>query len=46
MIYYYQDAKTTPCVKYALGVLVGKYDNMDIFTGLVEAMVCKTDRKE
>ena len=44
--YYCQDAKTTPCIKYALGVLGGKYDNMNVFTGLVKAMVSKTDREQ
>ncbi|KAJ7909891.1 hypothetical protein B0H13DRAFT_1616161 [Mycena leptocephala] len=39
------DAKTTPCIRYAQGVLSGKYNN-EVFNGLVEAMVTKTDRDE
>jgi len=41
-----QDAKNTPCVKFAKGVLSGKYKDLKVFTGLVEAMVSKTDREE
>ncbi|KAK6966380.1 hypothetical protein R3P38DRAFT_2816382 [Favolaschia claudopus] len=39
------DAKNTPCIRYAQGVLAGKYKN-EVFNGLVEAMVTKTDREE
>ncbi|CAK5270401.1 unnamed protein product [Mycena citricolor] len=39
------NAKSTPCIRYAQGVLEGKYQN-DVFNGLVEAMVSKTDREE
>ncbi|KAF7972553.1 hypothetical protein HWV62_17764 [Athelia sp. TMB] len=40
------DAKDTPCVKFAQGVLAGKYDDLKVFTGLVEAMVSKVDRED
>jgi hypothetical protein len=33
-------------VKYALGVLSGKYQNHKVFTGLVDAMVQARDREE
>ncbi|KAF8209531.1 hypothetical protein K438DRAFT_1572203 [Mycena galopus ATCC 62051] len=39
------NAKTTPCVRYAQGALSGKYNN-EVFNGLVEAMVIKTDKEE
>ncbi|KAK6984122.1 hypothetical protein R3P38DRAFT_3333004 [Favolaschia claudopus] len=39
------DAKHTPCVRYAEGVLAGKYKN-EVFNGLVEAMATQTDREE
>ncbi|KAJ6616541.1 hypothetical protein B0H10DRAFT_2390685 [Mycena sp. CBHHK59/15] len=39
------DAKNTPCIRYAQGVLEGKY-NDQVFSGLVEAMVTKIDREE
>ncbi|KAJ7034214.1 hypothetical protein C8F04DRAFT_1350091 [Mycena alexandri] len=39
------NAKNTPCVRYAEGVLEGKFDNK-VFNGLVEAMVTKVDREE
>ncbi|KAM6495644.1 hypothetical protein JOM56_008350 [Amanita muscaria] len=38
------DPLTTPCIRYAKGVLSGHYDNK-IFAGLVEAMVMKMDRE-
>jgi hypothetical protein len=40
-----QDARTTPCVWYAQGVLSGKYDNK-VFDGLIEAAVTKHDCEE
>ncbi|CAK5278486.1 unnamed protein product [Mycena citricolor] len=40
-----QDAKSTPCIRYAQGVLEGKYTN-EVFNGLVEAMVSTADREE
>ncbi|KAF7970334.1 hypothetical protein HWV62_24362 [Athelia sp. TMB] len=40
------DSVNTPCVKFAKGVLGGKYKDLKVFTGLVEAMVMKTDREE
>ena len=40
-----QDAKHTPCIRYAQGVLTGKYDNK-VFHGLMEAVVTKYDREE
>lgn len=45
LIQLFQDAKTTPCVRYAQGVLSGTYDNK-VFDGLVEAVVTKHDREE
>ncbi|KAJ7670785.1 hypothetical protein DFH06DRAFT_980885 [Mycena polygramma] len=39
------NAKNTPCVRYAQGVLEGTYNNQ-VFNGLVEAMVTKADREE
>ncbi len=41
-----QDAKNTPCIRFAEGVLAGKYRDLSVFTGLVEAMVMKVDRTE
>ncbi|KAF4569611.1 hypothetical protein EYR36_009408 [Pleurotus pulmonarius] len=38
--------KTTPCIRYALGVLQGKYSTSDVFAGLLSAMVSKLDREE
>ncbi|KAF8328951.1 hypothetical protein F5887DRAFT_1287968 [Amanita rubescens] len=38
-------AKQSPCVRYALGVLRGKYNN-DVFNGLVEAVVTKYEKEE
>ncbi|KAF9486852.1 hypothetical protein BDN71DRAFT_1554513, partial [Pleurotus eryngii] len=38
------DAKNTPCIKYAQGVLSGKFKDFGVFTGLVEAMVTKVDK--
>ncbi|KAH7904197.1 hypothetical protein BJ138DRAFT_1107029, partial [Hygrophoropsis aurantiaca] len=40
------DAKNTPCIKFALGVLSGKYKDLKVFTGLVEAMVSRQDRED
>lgn len=40
-----KNAKTTPCVRYAVGVLKGKYDNA-VFNGLLEAVVTKYDKEE
>ncbi|KAJ7433925.1 hypothetical protein B0H11DRAFT_1758325 [Mycena galericulata] len=40
------DAKNTPCIKFAQGTLQGKYAEFEVFGGLVEAMVMKTDRLE
>ncbi|KAJ7865909.1 hypothetical protein B0H14DRAFT_3595961 [Mycena olivaceomarginata] len=40
------DAKNTPCIKFALGTLEGKYTDFKVFSGLVEAMVQKVDRVE
>ncbi|KAJ8700697.1 hypothetical protein PTI98_003700 [Pleurotus ostreatus] len=40
------DAKNTPCIRFAEGVLAGKYKDLSVFTGLVEAMVTKVDRTE
>ncbi|KAF8990885.1 hypothetical protein BDQ17DRAFT_1255415, partial [Cyathus striatus] len=37
------DAKNTPCICYAQGVLQGKYSDFFVFTGLVEAMVQEID---
>ncbi|KAJ6597408.1 hypothetical protein B0H10DRAFT_1736405, partial [Mycena sp. CBHHK59/15] len=39
------NAKTTPYVRYAQGALQGKYSN-EVFNGLVEAMVTKSDKEE
>lgn len=39
------DAKITPCVRYAQGVLNGEYNN-EVFEGLVEAIVTKHDREK
>ncbi|KAG6905164.1 hypothetical protein DXG01_004460, partial [Tephrocybe rancida] len=39
------DAKRTPCVRYAQGVLKGEYDNK-VFAGLVEAIVVDHDRTQ
>ena len=44
-ILFLQDAKRTPCICYAQGVLTGKYDN-NMFHGLMEAIVTKYDREE
>lgn len=41
-----QDAKNTPCIKFAQGTLQGKYDDFKVFGDLVEAMVQKADRIE
>ena len=41
----WKDAKTTACVRYAQGVLSGKYDNK-VFDGLVEAVVTKHNREQ
>src|SRR5882762_668346 len=41
-----QDTKNSTCVRYALGVLDGKYQKHEIFTGLVDAMVRARDREE
>jgi hypothetical protein len=41
-----QNAKNSLCVRYAQGVLEGKYQDNKIFTGLVEAMVLARDRQE
>ena len=41
----WKDAKTTPCIRYAQGVLSGKYDNK-VFDGLVEAVVTKHDQEQ
>lgn len=41
-----QDAKNTPCIRYAQGVLKGKFESFSVFVGLVEAMVSKVDRLE
>lgn len=40
-----KDAKNTPCIHYAQGVLTGKYDNK-VFHGLMEAIVTKYDCEE
>ncbi|KAH7903226.1 hypothetical protein BJ138DRAFT_983430, partial [Hygrophoropsis aurantiaca] len=39
-------ARNSPCVRYAIGVLEGKYNDNQIFAGLVEAMVQRLDRQE
>ncbi|KAL1751197.1 hypothetical protein FB107DRAFT_222515 [Schizophyllum commune] len=39
-----KDAESDPFVRYALGSLKGEYDNT-VFTGLMEAMVTKLDKK-
>ncbi|KAJ6616170.1 hypothetical protein B0H10DRAFT_2219755 [Mycena sp. CBHHK59/15] len=36
----------SPCIKFAQGTLQSKYQEFDVFTGLVEAMVMKTDKLE
>ena len=41
-----QDTKNSVCVRYALGVLDGKYQKHEVFTGLVDAMVRARDREE
>ena len=38
--------KDSVCVRYALGVLTGKYKSHKVFTGLVDAMVNARDREE
>lgn len=40
-----KDAKHTPCVRYAVGVLNGKYNN-EVFNGLMEAVVTMYDKEE
>jgi len=40
-----KDAKATPCIRYAIGVLNGKYDNK-VFNGLMQAVVTKYDKEE
>ncbi|KAF8232147.1 hypothetical protein L208DRAFT_1109316, partial [Tricholoma matsutake] len=40
-----KDAKTTPCIQYAQGVLSGKYNNK-VFSGLVNTMVAKLNHEE
>ncbi|KAJ6587364.1 hypothetical protein B0H10DRAFT_2234035 [Mycena sp. CBHHK59/15] len=40
------DAKNTPCIKFVQGTLQGKYTEFEVFGGLVEAMVMKTDKLE
>ncbi|KAJ6618982.1 hypothetical protein B0H10DRAFT_1734713, partial [Mycena sp. CBHHK59/15] len=40
------DAKNTPCIMFAKGTLQGKCKDFPAFSGLVEAMVMKTDRIE
>ncbi|KAF7424768.1 hypothetical protein PC9H_010079 [Pleurotus ostreatus] len=39
-----EDAKNTPYIRFAEGVLAGQYQDFSVFTGLVEAMVMKIDR--
>ncbi|KAH7912049.1 hypothetical protein BJ138DRAFT_1005353, partial [Hygrophoropsis aurantiaca] len=41
-----EHAKNSVCVRYALGVLEGKYDGSDVFTGLVKATVLAQERRE
>lgn len=41
-----QNAKDTPCIRFAQGTLAGKYKNFSVFSGLMEAMVTKVDRLE
>ncbi|KAF8576363.1 hypothetical protein K439DRAFT_1228779, partial [Ramaria rubella] len=40
------DAKESPAVKFSQGVLDGKYEEHPVFTGMVEAMVNATERKD
>ncbi|KAF7364532.1 hypothetical protein MVEN_00322200 [Mycena venus] len=40
------DTKNTPCIRFAQRTLQGKYTEFEAFTGLVEAMVMKTDKLE
>ena len=35
--------KNTPCLKFVKGVLAGKYQDLKVFTRLVEAMVLKLE---
>jgi len=41
-----QDAKHSPFVRFAEGALKGKYNDFEVFTGLVKAMVTKVDKEE
>lgn len=41
-----QDAQSTPCIKFAKGVLPGKFKDLKVFLGLVEAIVSKMDRED
>ncbi|KAF9231491.1 hypothetical protein BU15DRAFT_82327 [Melanogaster broomeanus] len=41
-----QDAKNSVCIRYAIGVLEGKYSGTDIFTGMMEAMVQASERHQ
>jgi hypothetical protein len=40
-----KDAKNTPCIRYAQGVLNGTYNNK-VFDGLLEAVVTRYDKEE
>lgn len=41
-----QSIEQTPCIQFATGVLQGKYRDLRVFTGLVEAMVSRVAREE
>ncbi|TDL15221.1 hypothetical protein BD410DRAFT_809111 [Rickenella mellea] len=41
-----KDAKDAICVRFAIGVVQGKYKNREVFTGLVKAMVVVQERQE
>ncbi|TCD62510.1 hypothetical protein EIP91_006784 [Steccherinum ochraceum] len=38
------DLDSTPCVRYALGVLQGEYEDMDVFAGLMQGVVVRHER--
>ncbi|KIY43125.1 hypothetical protein FISHEDRAFT_54055 [Fistulina hepatica ATCC 64428] len=40
------DGKRSPYLRYALGVISGKYTNLAVFNGLVKGMVSQLERKE
>lgn len=41
-----QDAHNSPCVRYAVAVLSGKYNDTNVFGSLLQAIMSKLDREE